>query len=244
MPLSKVRSQWAEPERRQPETSLAGEFDLLSLLAHQLMTPLVLIDNSAQKMIRRAGEMDAAEIETRAARIRTATSRLSTLVRSLMERARFDQGQGAVLRQECSLETIVALACEPVRQSQPERAITLQVEGGRFMGDPLLLEQLVAILACNAAKYSPVETPIEITAAIRPDGVTIAVSDHGIGIPAADMGRLFQPYFRSENAAGYNGAGLGLHLASRIAHLHGGTIDAESREGQGSTFTVTLPVRA
>lgn len=241
--LSRLRSTRLETDRSQPEMRPAAEVDLLSLLAHQLMTPLILIDNSAQKMIRRAGNMDAAEIETRAFRIRNAANRLSTLVRSLMERARLDQGRGALLWQKCSLDDVIAQGCEPVRQAQPERAFSCRIEGGPFNGDPLLLEQLVAILVCNAAKYSSAETAIEIAATVGLDGVTIAVSDRGIGIPAADMPRLFEPYFRSRNAAEYGGAGLGLHLASRIAHLHGGTIAVKSREGEGSTFTVTLPIR-
>ena len=217
------------------------DLDLLSLLAHQIMTPLTLIDACAQRMIRRAGEMDTAEIEQRATRIRAATTRLSTLVRSLIERAKVDSGC-TVHWQTCDLSDLLAQACDPVRQLQPSREFKVDLKHARtFRGDPLLLEQLVAILVCNAAKYSPGETPIEITAESGRDGVTLSVTDHGIGVPEEDLDRLFEPYYRATNASGYHGAGLGLNLARRIAQMHGGTIRVQTRVDVGSTFTVFLP---
>jgi signal transduction histidine kinase len=73
--------------------------------------------------------------------------------------------------------------------------------------------------------------------------MSLSVKDHGIGIPSDDLPRLFQPFFRSRNAASYAGTGLGLSLADRIVRLHGGSITVESQEGRGSIFTVHLPER-
>jgi signal transduction histidine kinase len=207
------------------------------------MTPLALIDAAAQRMIRHAGEMDPAEVEVRATRIRAATTRLSTLVRSLIERAKLDAGC-SVHWQPCDLGDLLENACDPVRQLQPAREFKINLkEPGSFSADALLIEQLLAILVCNAAKYSPADRPIEISAAVEPQGVTVSVTDHGIGVPEADLQRLFEPYFRAGNAVGYHGVGLGLNLARRIAQMHGGTIRVRTQLGAGSTFTVFLPRR-
>jgi signal transduction histidine kinase len=224
------------------ERARAEDVDLLCLLAHQIMTPLTLIDASAQRMARRSGAMNADEIKLRAGRIRAATARLSVLVRSIIERAKLEAG--AAMYQQCKLRTLVGQACDPALIFQPARLFKFDLGPNiRFLGDPLLLEQLLAILVCNAAKYSPVDSPIEITGAIIDGAVRITVTDHGIGIPKADLPRLFEPYFRAANAAGYHGAGLGLNLAARIARLHSGSISVDTRLKSGTTFTVLLPVR-
>jgi signal transduction histidine kinase len=224
------------------ERARAEDIDLLSLLAHQIMTPLTLIDASAQRMTRRSGAMDPDEIKLRAGRIRAATARLSMLVRSIIERAKLEAG--AAMYQECELRTLIRRACDPVRIFQPARLFKIDLgPDTRFLGDPLLLEQLLAILVCNAGKYSPVDSPIEITGAIVDEVVRITVTDRGIGIPEADLPRLFEPYFRAANATGYHGAGLGLNLAARIARLHAGSIHVDTRLKSGTTFTVLLPVR-
>jgi signal transduction histidine kinase len=206
------------------------------------MTPLTLIDASAQRMTRRSGVMDAGEIELRAGRIRAATARLSVLVRSIIERAKLETG--AAMYQECDLRALIGQACDPTLIFQPTRRFKIDLGRNiRFLGDPLLLEQLLAILVCNAAKYSPVDSPIEITGRRVGGSIRITVTDHGIGIPEADLPHLFEPYFRAANAARYHGSGIGLNLAARIARLHGGSVRVDSHLDAGSTFTVLLPAR-
>jgi signal transduction histidine kinase len=220
-----------------------GALDLLSLLSHQLLTPLALIDSSAQRLIRRADEMEPSEIKERAGRIRSATEYLSSLVSSLMARARFGSGQISVETKECRLWDLAARACNYVRNAQPCREFRIDLATDHLEGDPLLLEQVLVILLCNAAKYSPENTPITLTGDSAGGMMSLSVKDHGIGIPSDDLPRLFQPFFRCSNTTSYIGTGLGLSLADRIVRLHGGFITVESEEGNGSTFTVRLPVR-
>jgi two-component system sensor histidine kinase BaeS len=70
----------------------------------------------------------------------------------------------------------------------------------------------------------------------------VAVTDRGIGIPAEDLGKLFEPYFRASNASGFSGSGVGLYIVQTFVKLHGGRVTAESVVGQGSVFTVHLPI--
>jgi two-component system, OmpR family, sensor kinase len=108
--------------------------------------------------------------------------------------------------------------------------------------DAKLLFQVFSNLLSNAVKYSPAGGAIEVDAAVTGDSVLVAVVDHGIGIPAADIGRLFERYHRGSNVSGIVGTGVGLYLVKIAIDLHGGRIEVQSREGGGSRFTVTLPV--
>jgi signal transduction histidine kinase len=107
-----------------------------------------------------------------------------------------------------------------------------------------LLGQLLDNLLENACKYSEPGTPIIVRAWCEPGAVALSVEDHGCGIPAGDLPRVFEPFYRTESARrlGRAGVGLGLAVARRIAETHGGTITAMSEPGRGSQFVVRLPL--
>jgi two-component system, OmpR family, sensor kinase len=108
---------------------------------------------------------------------------------------------------------------------------------------PPLLGQLLDNLLENACKYSGPGTPIVVRCWCEPDAVAMVVEDRGLGIPAEDLRRVFEPFYRAESARrlGRAGVGLGLAVARRIAASHGGTITAESEPGRCSRFVVRLP---
>lgn len=110
-----------------------------------------------------------------------------------------------------------------------------------MVGDAKLLFQALSNLLSNAVKYSPAGGAIAVTMESAPDQVVIAVTDHGIGIPASDLARLFERYHRGSNVSGIVGTGVGLYLVKTAVDLHHGTIEVQSREGDGSCFTVRLP---
>lgn len=217
--------------------------DVLTLLAHQLLTPLAVIDGSAQRLIRHSKAQKACEVVERSRRIRDAAGELLLLVQGLLDRISPETGHVALEQEICSLPDIVSRACNQVRFAQPRRRFDIDISPSaeNLFGDLILLQQMMIILVCNAAKYSPQRTIIRIEGSIIRDNLVISVQDSGIGIPAADLQKLFQPFFRARNAARHRGTGLGLNLARRIARSHGGGIRAQSVEGRGSTFTVTIP---
>ena len=217
------------------------EPDLLLLAAHQLLSPLSMIDSTAQRMIHTADSMSPEDVRARAARIRSTTARLSALVHKIMNRARLEHQVLDV--QKLDWSDLIHRAVDHIHCNQPTRTIIVEGMGALapFKGDALLLEQVLLILLCNAAKYSPVDSPIAITGCVDADLVRISVKDNGIGIPKGDLSRIFQPFFRSGNAACLDGTGLGLNLAERIVRLHGGSIEVQSQEGHGSTFTILMP---
>jgi len=111
-------------------------------------------------------------------------------------------------------------------------------------GDEGLMRHVLANLISNAVKYSPAGTPVDFQVRREGDHAVFTVRDHGIGIPAADQIRLFEAFHRAKNVGETPGTGLGLLIVKRCVELHHGIISFESRENEGTTFTVRLPLFA
>jgi signal transduction histidine kinase len=111
-------------------------------------------------------------------------------------------------------------------------------------GDPLRLEQALQNLLYNAARYSPGGGPVTVTLVQAGSQASLSITDRGIGIPEADRMQVFERFYRAGNIDPLQttGFGLGLYLTRAIVEQHGGTITVESMEGQGSTFTIYLPL--
>jgi signal transduction histidine kinase len=110
-------------------------------------------------------------------------------------------------------------------------------------GDAVKLERVVVNLLSNAAKFSDPSTPIDVTLAVDGDDVVVTVTDHGIGIPADELERIFDRFHQVDGkpTRAVGGFGIGLSLTRHFVTAHGGTIDVESQLGRGTTFTVRLP---
>ena len=108
--------------------------------------------------------------------------------------------------------------------------------------DPKLMDQVFTNLLSNAVKYAPDDSRIEVKGWTDGDFAAMSVRDHGVGIAADDLPRLCERFFRARTSAGIGGTGLGLNLVKQLVELHKGTIEVDSVEGQGSVFTVRLPV--
>jgi signal transduction histidine kinase len=111
-------------------------------------------------------------------------------------------------------------------------------------GDATLLGQLFSNLLSNAVKYSPDGGLIRVSATHEAAYVSVVIEDHGIGIPETDRERVFERYYRGSNTSGIGGSGVGLSLVKSIVDLHKGSITFDSREGEGSRFTLRLPEAA
>jgi len=99
-----------------------------------------------------------------------------------------------------------------------------------------------ANLIDNALKFSPADSPIDITARVSDGSATVEIRDRGMGIPASDLGRVFDKFYRAERPRRVAGTGLGLSICKGIIEAHGGTIGARNNDDAGATFTVTLPL--
>ena len=208
--------------------------------SHELRTPLAVIRANAEFLQeRQPASEEAAEIVSE-------TDRLSSLVDSLLAVARGD-GTGDAMHDELDLGAVVEGSAASMRSLATERGVALDVAAApelRIRGSREQLRQLVVILVDNALRYTAAGGRVDVDVARRDGSAVMAVTDTGIGIPPEALDHVFERFYRADDARTRDsgGAGLGLAIAQKLVDDHGGRISAESTPGQGSTFTVTLPL--
>ena len=223
--------------------------EFLGIASHELKTPLTSIKAYGQ-LIQRVLAQPALDRE-RLLRLSTMQqnqmARFEVLVNDLLDVSRIHQGRLTLRPERLDLREIGRQVLDRFEHA-PERVaghrLVLDAPAPVVMvGDPARLDQVLTNLVSNALKYSPEggETRLQIE---RRDGAAVVVvSDEGIGIPASAQATLFQPFARAEaNHRNISGVGLGLYITAEIVKQHGGTIAVRSEPGQGSVFTVRLPL--
>jgi two-component system OmpR family sensor kinase len=230
-----------EAERRL--TTLQRNF--VSMASHEFRTPLTIIDGHAQRLIKMTGRLRGEEIVERAGKVRAAVLRMTHLIENLLNAARLLDGVGLYFHPAAiDLAAVLEEACHMHREIAPKANIVGEFAHPLPMaGDRNLLSQALSNLLSNAIKYSPGGGRITVGAAAEGDEVVVTVADHGIGIPASDIARLFERYYRGSNVSGVVGTGVGLYLVKIVVDLHGGSIAVDSREGAGARFTIRLPTK-
>ena len=226
---------------------LYTEKELLANVAHELRTPLARIGVALDL----AGEGDAAAARASLAEIAVDVSELETIVDDILTAMRFEivGSAGAKLplrRAVVPPAEIAAAAADRMHARHARRALTVTVGDDLppIHVDPMLLRRVIDNLLQNAHKYTPDhEQPIELEVARCDAGVVFEVRDHGLGISAEDLPRVFTAFFRGDRSRSREtgGVGLGLTLAKRIVEAHGGTIEVASQHGKGTTVRVTIP---
>lgn len=236
-------------ERR--ELARAQEAFVASV-AHDLRNPLTAIRGNAQLLRRRLARdaaPDPARLEPGIAGIETGAARIADLIDELVDAARVRSGRAPELRR--AEVDLVALARETVAAHQgatDRHAVVLVADEPSLVGwwDRSRLERVLGNLLGNAVKYSPEGGTVTVRVAREagPGGpaARLEVSDEGVGIPVADVPRVFDRFHRAANVGGVAGTGLGLAGVRQIVEGHGGTVTVASREGAGSTFVVRLPL--
>src|SRR5690606_31910328 len=232
----------------QAQAAIRLRDEFLSVASHELRTPLMPLQGYAELLERRVvrGETPT-ERDLRAIRtIRHQTLRLSRLIDLLLDLSRLQTGRFRIERDVVNVGELAKRVVEilaPMVQHytfeiiEPDEPLFVE-------GDELRLEQVLQNLLDNAVKYTPQGGTITVRIERQGDRVMLSVSDQGIGIPESDLPQLFTRFYRANNVDSQqiSGLGLGLHVVSQVVTLHGGTVEVESTVGQGSTFTVFLPL--
>ncbi|MGH7317188.1 MAG: ATP-binding protein, partial [Candidatus Rokuibacteriota bacterium] len=218
---------------------------LLSSVSHDLRTPLASITGAASTLLESDTGLDAATRRDLLEALHEEADRLNRLVQNLLEMTRLEAGALQPQTEWHSVEEVVGAALGHFGKVLAERAVTIRVPADLPLVpmDDVLVEQVLINLIDNALKYTPVESPIEVTATDTGGAVLVEVADRGPGLPAGEERRIFEKLHRTEASPSARGAGLGLAICHGIIRAHGGRIWAENRRGGGVAVRFTLPVK-
>ena len=229
-------------QKEQELNTLQREF--VSLVSHEFRTPLTIIDSAAQRLVRSKDKMTAEDLATRTGKIRAAVRRMTGLIESTLYASRLDAGEIRMERQLCDLKALIREVCARQAEISKFHDIRVDVDGlaEGIHADAELLDQVFTNLLSNAVKYAPKDPRIEVKGWTDGRFAALSVRDHGVGIGADDLPRMFERFFRARTSAGITGTGIGLNLVKQLVEMHTGTTEVDSVEGQGSVFTVRLPI--
>ena len=225
------------------QRSRGSEQAFLADISHELRTPLTSIQGFAQAIVEGEARGDAvshvAEIIHREAR------RLVRMVEGLLQVARLESGAQSMAREDVVPARLLESAVAALEVQAKDAGVSFDVEGADALpslrGDPDKLAQLFLNVLDNAVKHSPRGTTVHVRGSRDDGAVVVRVRDAGSGLPQGAQTRLFQRFYRGENAQ-RDGAGLGLAIAQAIAQAHGGSIRASNVDGGGAEFAIRLPL--
>lgn len=233
--------------RLEAERASQSKGEFLATLSHELRTPLSAILGWTQVLER--GVFDPDTLKHGLDAISRNARQQARLIEDLLDMTRIESGQLRLGMQRIELDSVVAAAVDSALPTAAARGLTLVTSlgpgGGRIMGDPSRLQQVVNNLLDNAMKFTPRGGRIDVALTRAGGEAVIAISDSGQGIPADFIGRLFER-FQQQDASitrRHGGLGIGLAIVRQLTLLHGGRVEATSEgAGRGACFTVTLPL--
>ena len=217
---------------------------VISTVAHQLRTPLTSVRMALHLLLEeKTGPLTEKQAELLVV-AREDSDRLHSVLEQLLNISRIESGRAQLESRAVSAYQLAFESVEPFRRSAHDRGIALEAnlpeDLPEVIADPVLIAQVFANLLSNALKYTNPGGVISVSVEVSEDNVTFSVSDTGIGIPKQYLEKTLEQFFRVPGQAGESGAGLGLSIVQQIVAAHGGSVNVESTEGAGSTFSFSL----
>src|SRR5205085_3179217 len=230
-------------ERRRLE---AVRRDFVANISHELKTPIGALGLLAETLL---AEDDPDVSRRLAERMLTEAFRVGRTIDDLLALSRIE-AEEAPTREPVPVHLVVAEAVERMRPAAEQQGIDVHVAEARrnitMLGDRRQLVSAIYNLLDNAVKYSESGSTVDVRVSVSADGTRVAidVEDHGIGIPTRDHERIFERFYRVDRGRSRDtgGTGLGLAIVRHVARAHGGEVSVHSREGEGSTFTLYMPL--
>jgi two-component system, OmpR family, sensor histidine kinase SenX3 len=218
--------------------------DFVANVSHELKTPIGALGLLAETM---AATDDVAVVQRLADRVVREADRLARIVDDLLDLSTIE-AQEAPTRAPMPIRLLLSECVDVVQAAADAAEVPLLVGPEppdlEIFCDPRQMRSAVVNLVDNAIKYSGPNQPVEIGACVVDDRIAFVVRDHGIGIPTRDLERIFERFYRVDRARSRDtgGTGLGLAIVRHVAQAHGGEVSVHSREGEGSTFTLYMPL--
>ena len=245
-------SENAKKEKHRAESAEQKErlkMDLVSALAHDIKNPLGIIMGYAETLADQLTGRDRAKEHLEILdRIQESAQRIVNLVTGFLEASKAEAGKLSVEERPVELNTLIREVAQQQMGDLRKKNISLDVvldEGvPTVLGDKAQLDRVLWNLVGNAIKFTPAGGKITVSSRRDDRHVCVAVRDTGIGIPKEELPLLFSQFRRLKGSAKVEGTGLGLFIVKTIIEAHKGTVQAESEDGKGSTFTVKVPIRS
>jgi signal transduction histidine kinase len=214
--------------------------DLMADIAHELRTPLAVLQGRLEGMLDGVYPRDEGQI----AAVLQETRMLARLVEDLRTLAHTESGTLTLQKESTDLAILLTDTAASFAAEASERRIQLDVDAAVNMPlvdvDPVRIREVLTNLISNALRHTSENGRVSVTASAQPETIVIAVSDSGRGIPAEDLPRIFDRFYKGH---GSRGSGLGLTIARNLVVAHGGEIQADSEEGKGTTMRVILTLQ-
>jgi PAS domain S-box-containing protein len=230
-------SERKELERRKDE--------FISMASHELKTPITVLKGFAQLIQRRLEQQGVSELVQYLAPMQTQLDRLTRLVNELLDVSKIQAGRLDYAQETVDLDAVVHEVVEFLQQTSATHTIRLSgTSQAHIVGDRDRLSQVFTNLLTNAIKYSPQGQYVDVQIVPSAETVTVSVHDYGVGIARAHQGKIFERFYRVQDYHDktFPGLGMGLYISQQIVERHGGTLWVVSEEGQGATFSVSLPL--
>ncbi len=215
---------------------------LLSSVSHDLRTPLAAITGASSTLLQPDITLDKHSKKELIKTIYEEAEHLNEIIRNVLDMTRLESGAIVVKKEWQSIEEIIGVVLNRFSEKLKEHplSINLSVDLPLVPFDALLIEQVLMNLLDNAIKYTPKETPLDLSAMLKGDSLLVELADRGPGIPHGEEKRIFEKFVRGSRTRG--GIGLGLTICQAIITAHGGDIWTENRPGGGTVFRFTLPI--
>ncbi|MEO8023183.1 hybrid sensor histidine kinase/response regulator [Polaromonas sp.] len=223
--------------------------DFMSMVVHELRTPLnsLFLEAQMRKMQLDRGRIDIFDtpyLQNMVARDKRQIEAMTRLIDDMMDASRIRSNQLSIRPAPVELSSLLERVVANLSNQALAAGCTITLDAAKpvtAMGDEFRIEQVVINLLTNALRYGAGK-PVDVSLSPLPQGACISVRDQGRGVSEADQQRIFEQFSRIVSDDGTGGLGLGLYITHQLVEAHGGSIRVESRLGEGSVFTVTLPL--
>ena len=215
----------------------------VSMASHEFRTPLSAVLSSATLISKYTKEEEQEKRDKHIIRIKDSVKHLNDILEDFLSLGRLDEGRICADPGEFNFQEMINETLADVKVVlKPGQKFSLKYEGNdKVYADKKLLKNILINLLSNAAKFSPEDSPIDISAVVNNETASLTVRDHGIGISEKDQEHLFTMFYRASNVTNIQGTGLGLHIVKRYIDLINGTVEVKSKLGKGTSITIIFP---
>jgi two-component system sensor histidine kinase KdpD len=241
--LDRQRLRDAEQQAKLVAESERLSKTLLNSVSHEMRTPIAAITSAASSLAASPAGGASGFQQSMVDEIQEAAVRLNRLVGNLLDMTRLESGHVRARLDWCDVKDLIQATLREVAPELAGREVAVELGPGvpLVRMDFVLTQQALANLLLNAATHTPPGTPVRVSARVERDGLVLAVADHGPGLPAEALPRIFEKFYRAPTAPA-GGTGLGLTIVKGFIEAQGGQVGVANRAGGGAIFTIRLPL--